>query len=319
MLALAAGGGFAVRGLWPDAGGPVPAAAAVPVGTAAVTRTDVASEQDVAGTLGFRGSYRVVNELPAGIVTGLPAPGSVLRRGQVLCRLSGQPVLLLYGPVPAWRALGPGVTPGPDVRELQRNLIALGFDPAHEIVPDGILGWATMVAIERWQQARGLTVTGTLPLGQVAFLPGPLRMTTAATPLGTPAGTGTTVLTGTSDIPSVAVSLTPGGPAVRPGDAVTVTMPSGTTTRPRHRRVGGPGRDHAQPGGAAVRRHPGRHYPGHHHPRPAAPRRRPGPGAGPGGHHPAARPRRAGRAGDRVAGPARRRLCGPGGVRGRGG
>ena len=232
MLALAAGGGFAVRGLWPGAGGPVPAAAAVPVGTAAVTRTDVASEQDVAGTLGFRGSYRVVNELPAGIVTGLPAPGSVLRRGQVLCRLSGQPVLLLYGPVPAWRALGPGVTPGPDVRELQRNLIALGFDPAHEIIPDGILGWATMVAIERWQQARGLTVTGTVPLGQVAFLPGPLRMTTAATPLGAPAGTGTTLLTGTSDIPSVSVSLTPGGPAVRPGDAVTVTMPSGTTTVP---------------------------------------------------------------------------------------
>jgi peptidoglycan hydrolase-like protein with peptidoglycan-binding domain len=231
-LALAAGTGFAVRGLWPGAGAPAPGAAAVPVETAAVTRTDVASEQDVAGTLGFRGSYRVVNELPAGIVTGLPAPGRVLRRGQVLYRLSGQPVLLLYGPVPAWRSFGPGITPGPDVRELQRNLIALGLDPAHEIVPDGILGWATTAAIERWQQARGLTVTGTLPLGQVAFLPGPLRMTAAATPLGTPAATGTTVLTGTSDIPSVALSLIPGGPAVRPGDAVTVAMPSGTTTVP---------------------------------------------------------------------------------------
>src|SRR6185437_1652899 len=75
VLAVTAGTGFAVRGLWPGAGAPATASAAVPVGTAAVTRTDVASEQDVAGTLGFRGSYRVVNELPAGIVTALPAPG----------------------------------------------------------------------------------------------------------------------------------------------------------------------------------------------------------------------------------------------------
>ena len=143
-LALAAGTGFAVRGPWPGAGAPATAATAVPVGTAAVTRTDVASEQDVAGTLGFRGSYRVVNELPAGIVTALPAPGRVVRRGQVLCPVAGQPVLLFYGPVPAWRAFWPGLTPGPDVRELQRNLIALGFDPAHQITPDGTFDWATL-------------------------------------------------------------------------------------------------------------------------------------------------------------------------------
>mgnify|MGYP001172914566 CR=1 FL=1 len=230
-LAVAAGAGFAARGLWPGDGRPAQAAA-VPVDTATVTRTDVASEQDVAGTLGFRGSYRVVNELPAGIVTGLPAPGQVLRRGQVLFRLSGQPVFLLYGPVPAWREFAPGMTPGPDVRELQRNLIALGFDPARQITPDGTFGWATSAAIERWQQARGLLVTGTIALGQVAFLPGSLRMTSAATPLGTSAAPGTTVLTGTTDHPSVLVSLTPGGPTVRPGDAVTVTMPDGTTLVP---------------------------------------------------------------------------------------
>lgn len=201
-LAVAAGAGFAVRGLWPANARPA-SAAAVPVDTATVTRTDVASEQDVAGTLGFRGSFRVVSELPAGIVTALPAPGQVLRRGQVLCRLSGQPVFLLYGPVPAWRDFAPGMTPGPDVRELQRNLIALGFDPARQLIPDGTLGWATTAAIERWQQARGLPVTGTIALGQVAFLPGPLRMTTGATPLGATAAPGTTLLTGTSDLPSV--------------------------------------------------------------------------------------------------------------------
>jgi hypothetical protein len=40
------------------------------------------------------------------------------------------------------------------------------------------------------------------------------------------------VLTGTSETPSVSVSLTVGGPAVRPGDPVLVTMPDGSTTVP---------------------------------------------------------------------------------------
>jgi hypothetical protein len=74
--------------------------------------------------------------------------------------------------------------------------------------------------------------TGTIPLGQVAFLPGPLRVTAPGAPLGAPAATGAAVLTGTSDTPSVAVSLPVGGPAVQPGDPVLVTMPDGTTTVP---------------------------------------------------------------------------------------
>jgi peptidoglycan hydrolase-like protein with peptidoglycan-binding domain len=151
----------------------------------------------------------------------------VVWRGQALFQLSGQRVTLLYGPVPAWRDIGPGMTPGPDVRELQRNLAALGFAPGPA---DGVFGWSTEAAVERWQQAHGLTVTGTIPLGEVAFLPGPLRVTTTAAPPGSPAGPGTAVLSGTSDTPLVSVWLTAGGPAVQPGDPVLVTMPDGTTT-----------------------------------------------------------------------------------------
>jgi peptidoglycan hydrolase-like protein with peptidoglycan-binding domain len=121
------------------------------------------------------------------------------------------------------------MTPGPDVRELQRNLAALGFDPAHQMAADGQFGWATLAAVERWQLAHGMAETGTIPLGEVAFLPGPLRVTAAGTPLGSPAAPGAAVLTGTSDTPSVSVSLPVGGPAVRPGDPVLVTMPDETT------------------------------------------------------------------------------------------
>jgi peptidoglycan hydrolase-like protein with peptidoglycan-binding domain len=113
------------------------------------------------------------------------------------------------------------------VRELQRNLAALGFDPGSA---DGVFGWSTAAAIDRWQQAHGLLVTGTIPLGEVAFLPGPLRVTAAAVPLGAPAAAGAAVLSGTSDTPAVSVSLTVGGPAVQPGDPVLVTMPDGTAT-----------------------------------------------------------------------------------------
>ena len=225
-LAIAATAGFAGRGLWPGAARPATAGAAVPVATAKVVRTDVSQRQVVAGTLGYLGAYRAIDESVPGVVTWLPPAGGVVRRGQALFAVSGQPVTLLYGPVPAWREFGPGMTSGPDVRELQRNLAALGFDPG---TADGQFGWSTQAAVERWQQARGMLVTGTISFGQVVFLPGPLRVTGTA-PLGAPADTGTAVVSGTSDTTAVSVSLTVGGPVVKPGDPVLVTLPDGTTT-----------------------------------------------------------------------------------------
>jgi peptidoglycan hydrolase-like protein with peptidoglycan-binding domain len=221
--------GFAARGAWPGTARPAAATANVPVAVAAVVRTDVSARDVVAGTLSYAGSYSVVNELGAGILTWLPGAGAVVRRGQPLFQVAGQPVLLLYGAIPAWRDFGPGMTPGPDVRELQRNLAALGFAPGPA---DGQFGWSTQAAIERWQRARGLTVTGAIPLGQAAFLPGPLRVTATGAPLGAPVAAGAAVLSGTSDTPAVTVALTVGGPAVQPGDRVLVTMPNGTATVP---------------------------------------------------------------------------------------
>jgi peptidoglycan hydrolase-like protein with peptidoglycan-binding domain len=212
-------------------------ASSVPVSTGRVVRTDVAERQVVSGTLGYRGTFNVSNELPAGIITWLPAAGQVIRRGQALYRIDGQSVTLLYGSVPAWRSFQPGMTGGADVRELDENLIALGFDPDRQIPDTQIagadqFGWATAAAIELWQRAHGMPETGSIPLGEVVFLPGPLLVSTESASAGGPAATGTAVLGGTSTTPSVLVSLTPGGPAARPGDSVLVTLPNGTTTVP---------------------------------------------------------------------------------------
>ena len=223
--------GFGARSLWPRPASPAQQDAVVPVSVAHLVRTDVAQRQVVAGTLGYQGSYSVVNELPAGIVTWVTGPGRVIARGQALYRLADQPVTLFYGPVPAWRDIGPGMTAGPDVRELNQNLIALGFDPARQIQPGAVFGWASEAAILRWQQARGLPLTGAIPLGKIAFLPGPLRVASGIA-AGAPVSPGTTAVSGTSVTPSVSVNLMPGGATVRRGDSVLITLPDGTTTVP---------------------------------------------------------------------------------------
>jgi peptidoglycan hydrolase-like protein with peptidoglycan-binding domain len=201
----------------------------VPVGTARVVRTDLSARQAVAGTLGYQGAFSVVSELSAGVLTALPAPGDVIARGQPLFAVAGQPVTLLYGGVPAWRTFAAGMPPGPDVRELQRNLAALGFSPGRA---DGEFGWSTQLAVDRWQRARGMTVTGTIPLGTAAFLPGPLRVTATPQALGALVPPGAVVVSGTSLTPCVQVPLAVGGPAVRAGDPVLVTLPDGTSTVP---------------------------------------------------------------------------------------
>jgi peptidoglycan hydrolase-like protein with peptidoglycan-binding domain len=234
VVLVTAAAGFTIRGFWPMTPSPAasPSASAVPVSTGRVVRTDVAERQVVPGTLGYRGTFSVSNELPAGIITWLPAAGQIIRRGQALYRIDGQSVTLLYGSIPAWRSFQPGMTPGADVRELDENLIALGYDPERQISAGDQFGWATVAAIERWQRAHGMPETGSIPLGEVAFLPAPLLVSAESASIGGPVGAGAAVLGGTSTTPSVLVSLTPGGPAARPGDSVLVTLPDGTTTVP---------------------------------------------------------------------------------------
>lgn len=227
-VVAAAAAGFAAHGLWGGGAHPV-VTTALAVSAAPVVRTDLSSRQQVPGTLGYQGFYAVASQLDGGILSWLPSLGATVRRGQPLFAVSGQPAILLYGALPAWRTFGPGMTPGPDVRQLQRNLAALGFAPGSA---DGQFGWSTEVAIDRWQQASGMTVTGTIPFGTVAFLPGPVRVTALAQPLGAAVQAGAGVLSGTSLTPGVQVWLPVGGTPVRRGDQVLVTMPDGTTTVP---------------------------------------------------------------------------------------
>jgi putative peptidoglycan binding protein len=211
---------------------PDPAAAGpAPVDWAPVVRADLATTVQVPGSLGYAGSYTIVNQAPGTAYTALPAAGTVIRRGQTVYEVDGAPVALFYGARPPWRTLYTGIAPGPDVAQLGRNLMALGYG-AGLTVSDHFTG-ATAYAVGRWQAHRGLPVTGTVPLGQVTYAPGPLRVTGVSPALGASAPPGAAVLTATSPDPVVLAQVPVGQEyLVRAGNDVTVTLPDGTTTTP---------------------------------------------------------------------------------------
>ena len=95
-----------------------------------------------------------------------------------------RPVALMYGSVPAYRMLKQGVSDGPDVTELNQNLIDLGFDPYGAITDVEDFSEATAAAVRRWQYAEGLPETGEVELGRIVFAPGARRVTAVKVALG---------------------------------------------------------------------------------------------------------------------------------------
>lgn len=214
-IVLAAGSG--------GASGPEPSSS--PTGTGTVERRTLAERLTATGTIGYAGETTVLSRL-AGTVTALPAVGDTVRRGGRLYAVSGRPVLLMYGTVPAYRTLAEGAGRGRDVEQLERNLAALGYDPG---TVDGEFTYATAAAVRAWQEAAGLKATGEVELGRVAFLPGPQRVTALEATLGGAVGSGSTPVLRTSStrrIVSVRLKADQQSIAHR-GERVEVVLPGG--------------------------------------------------------------------------------------------
>ena len=207
------------------------ATTSVPVATATVVRTNLSSITQLSGTLGYAGSYSVAAQGRGGTITAVPQPGQVLRRGQVVYEVDSAPVYLFYGARPEWRTLALGVTDGPDVRQLEQNLTALGYADAQDLTVNDTFTDATYWAVRRWQTGTGQTVTGQVALGALTYQPGPLRVVTLNAALGGAAQPAEPVLTATSTTPVITVDV-PSTQTylVHAHDAVTVTLPDGTTT-----------------------------------------------------------------------------------------
>lgn len=221
---------------------PKASAAVTGTGTATVERRYLVATDSEPGTLGYADSRSVVNRL-SGTVTSLPAPGAVIRPGGRLYGVDGHPVVLLDGSVPVYRELAAGISSGADIRELESNLVRLGFDPYRAIAVDDIFDSATTAAVERWQSHEGFPQTGVVELGRVIFLPGARRVGTINATLGSSAtqGAGTGGSSTSSGASSSGASLESGpatpvtteatytpGSSGSQGAAAKTTCPKGT-------------------------------------------------------------------------------------------
>jgi peptidoglycan hydrolase-like protein with peptidoglycan-binding domain len=267
---LLAGGGAEEGGRARGGGGP----------TATVSRQTLVEREDVDGTLGYSGKRTVLHRSESGsgggdsggadpgsadpragssggessgsastTLTKVASAGSVVRRGGVLYRANGKPVVLMYGSRPAFRRLAVGVADGDDVLRLEANLVALGFGDG-AIAVDRHFSDATAEAVRDWQDALGLRQTGAVELGRIVFLPGARRVGAAKADPGMALADGAEVVETTSTTRVVKVELEASNQAlVREGGRVTVTLPDGRTVNGRISSVGGVAREQGDSGG----------------------------------------------------------------------
>ena len=206
-----------------------------PTNTATVEERELSATVSEAGTLGYAAQpdgspYLVINQA-GGKYTHLPALGQVIHQGEVLYRVDNYPVVMLHGSTPAYRTLSAG-TSGPDVAELNADLVALGHATSGQLDPrSAFFGSATVTAVEKLQESVGVTPTGRLTLGQVLFEPAAVRVTGVSALLGGSAQPGETALQGTSTTRQVQVSLDASQQTeVAVGNRVTITLPNSRTT-----------------------------------------------------------------------------------------
>jgi peptidoglycan hydrolase-like protein with peptidoglycan-binding domain len=234
LLALVAAGGVAavaaLIALVGDVGSDTSADAAFePTATATVARRDLVQRSTVSGTLGYEDTRQLLGSRQ-GTITSLPEEGSVLSPGAVLYRVDERPVVLLAGSVPAWRPLAEGVSGGRDVRQLEQNLRALGYEE-RDMAIDERFDASTVAAVERWQEDLGVEATGQVELGDVVFLPGTRRIGSIAVSLGDRVRPSMPVMATSSTRRLVTAEIDASDQQdVAVGDKVTIDLRNGTTT-----------------------------------------------------------------------------------------
>jgi membrane fusion protein, multidrug efflux system len=210
---------------------------ALPPATARVGRTTLVETKTVPGTLGF-GDPVPINATGPGVLTWIASVGSRVKRGKPLFKVDERPVVALYGSLPLYRELRPGRV-GRDVRQLERNLAALGYSG---FTVDDTYTAGTANAVRGWQADLGLPKTGTVELGRLLFTPGPVRIAGHSARIGDTIGResgGATVLsyTGTTRLVSVELEVADRPLAVK-GRTVTVTIPGRRPVRGTIAQVG---------------------------------------------------------------------------------
>jgi Putative peptidoglycan binding domain len=205
--------------------------------TERVQRRTLTQTEDVTGTLDF-GDTRNVAAGREGTVTSLAATGSTVGRGETLFSVDRRPTVLLLGEVPLYRDLAEGVGDGPDVAQLEANLAALGFTDNGALTVDEQFDDSTTDAVQAWQEARSVEVTGRITRGDAVFVPGPARIADPPVDVGAPVQADSPAVAYTSSTHVVRVQLEAGQADLAQVDnAVSVSLPDGSETDGRVKTV----------------------------------------------------------------------------------
>jgi peptidoglycan hydrolase-like protein with peptidoglycan-binding domain len=196
--------------------------------TAQVSKRTLVDRETLSGSLGYE-DQRNVPATRSGTVTWMAAEGSTKERGQILYRVDNSPTYLMYGSVPVYRPLNSSVGNGPDVRQLEANLRALGYDEDKDMDVDNNWDSATTAAVELWQDARGATQTGAVSTEEIVFLPDAQRIGSQKATLGQRTVAGQPVLVSTTTTRAVTVDLDARRTdLVSAGASARVTLPDGS-------------------------------------------------------------------------------------------
>ncbi|MFT4030650.1 MAG: peptidoglycan-binding domain-containing protein [Protaetiibacter sp.] len=152
----------------------------------------------------------------SGVVTTVNlSDGDEVAQGTVLYSVDLRPVVVAAGTIPAFRAIGSGVT-GQDVAQLQQMLADKGM---YSGAIDGVAGPVTAAAIRVWQRSIGVDADGTVQLGDVIFVPSlPARVAFDREELsvGTVLGGGEQLVRVLAAVPTFSLAVAPSQAALIP-------------------------------------------------------------------------------------------------------
>lgn len=143
--------------------------------TTSVEQRDLIEEVDWSGTLAA-GATSSIASPTSGTVTAAAEYGETIGRGAVIARVDDRPVVALIGSTPMWRDLSDG-DEGDDVRQLETNLAALGFDPDGKVTIDDAYTSSTSDMVEAWQESLGIDATGDVAIRDVVIIAGESTVT----------------------------------------------------------------------------------------------------------------------------------------------
>ncbi|HEV8163951.1 MAG TPA: peptidoglycan-binding protein, partial [Actinomycetota bacterium] len=181
------------------------------------------------GSLGYDDQWTLRSGV-RGVLTALPDEAATVSRGQTLYRVDNKPVTLLYGTLPLYRTLADGVDDGPDVKQLEQNLDALGYGEG--LTVDDHFTSATTDAVKAWQADRGLEETGRVDATQVVFVGHAVRVGEHKASVGDQVKPGTPVAAMAATTRVATVDLAADSASIaQVGDKADIELPSGRTVK----------------------------------------------------------------------------------------